>query len=278
MANSSGYDGTLRFKTKDERVATGNSTTADFLKTVNDTHDLQPLHDHLKLVKPLPISLTDTAGKKKDFAGTDFIIQDEKGWNCQDKRRDSWAGRDLGVEFVRMYRKRYMGENLIIVDGGRDLFQIPGSSIVGQEMGNGGYTTDRNWEVSETENDLILLHPKHSDDLIWLRSESVKYLCKGLLCDWQDRCVPEQEHSMYERIMNGVFGQDRTLTMNSDLGTDFDVKCLPEMARPKRDMKNVKMQGDTAPSLCLIAKCIAYLPVKEVFKEGVDYVVCPKRS
>jgi hypothetical protein len=229
-------------------------------------HDLTPLAELLGMdvhdsSLPQP-KFQDLAGTTDDFVGSDLLLTaGTDSWYIQDKFRTSLQGFDLGIEFCRMF---LFGNNGVVLDGGRDIFrQFPKPVEFTYEQSLGIKRAKRNWPSTRTQCDLFLLHTRNSTDFIWMKAEPAKNIARQMLAKWISKFS-----EIATEVEVEVFGKGRTMTYNTLLDSDMDIKCL----REKRDDERKTVVGPDGEKVrCYIAKTIVYIPFS-MFTEGTEWV------
>lgn len=271
MANKEGLidvlDGTeYRSMNKRTRIAEADKKLKELYSQINN-YDLEPLKKIAGLEGELIFE--DYAASSKDFQGKDFgIVSNAKTISVQDKRRVSKFGSDLGIEFIRFYKRQYKEESVLVFDGGRDVYQIPYEAVRAKKINN-GWLVERDWKSTQMICDYHLLHAVNKSDLIWLKSSSVKKMVNALVLKWLS--FPP-DSTLFETINNSLMrGYTKSITANSFFESSFDIKCLKEPLDKKKVI--LEENGEEEASMASIGKAICYLPYS-LFREGKDYVVC----
>jgi hypothetical protein len=219
-------------------------------------HDLFPLAQLLGFSSDLvaQIMFFDLFGQEDDFIGRDIELRIGEFLKhyIQDKYRES--GKDLLLEFCRIYRSG----NLIILDGGRDIYRLFSNVRYVEE--NGIHVVQRDWDNTKTQSDVFLLHVPNDLNYYWIKSDPAKAIAYRLFERWK-KLFPSFDH---KELITRVFGSQKAkLLCNIEMGvtkeSGMDIYC--QFDNDKK--KVVTPNGDIAHFE--IAKALVFIP-KEYFE------------
>ena len=247
-----------------------------------------------------------TSGTDQDFKGWDIVAALIR---IQDKLRkkseiaSEVSGRDIGLEIVRMYLFSFRGKGEVVLDWGRDLYQIPNTALqltfnpqLKQFDGREGrYVVDRDLDSTECISDFYVTHPADEDFSFWAESLFIKKVGKAVAKmvfnkfggdfkrqedeDKEDEDYYGLDQSIVDSIRFGR-GTARQLTkflLKKDDGTikqGLDCWAVHDV-----DQKDVVIEGEVIPKEKVkIAKINLYIDPRTgvIGQEGQHFICFPE--
>lgn len=234
----------------------------DFVDDLNSRD--QSSFDHLREWREIEGDLTfeSREGQQDDYDGCDFLIHHANGsLRAQDKLRqvnrnshNPSAGKDVGVEALRLYGWGKSENFKFVIDYGRDICKIPGESIqVKTGAGDQLRVLNRNYKKDRHRSDLYVVHPSGSP-VVCCDSNRVKSLVSHF-----SKQIPRkvwERGDVYHAIRESFRGK-RSYHLEEfldDIPDGIQLICLRDIDRKGFSLNG--MESGTA----LIAKVIVYIP------------------